>query len=292
VPLATMLIGLERRLSGFQRKAVQVGDHRIAYSEGGKGKPEAVVLVHGFSSSADSWNRMAVQLTRGYHVIAPDLPGWGESTRIDSASYGYPAQVERLHQFLQQLGLKRFHLAGHSMGGCISARYVARYPDEVITLGLLAAHGLTEPEQSELARDVAKGDNWLVVSSIEGFERLMNNLFVKRPFVPRAVLKYLAQVTVSRSAKTQIIFSELQANNPPLLEKLGNIKAPTFIIWGDQDKLIHFSAAEIFRKGIGTAEVVIMKETGHMPLMENVKQCGAAYRKFLQKACGAKEAAA
>jgi abhydrolase domain-containing protein 6 len=292
VPLAKMLIGLERRLSGLQRKSVQVGDHRIAYSEGGKSKPESVVLVHGFSTSADSWNRMAAQLTRRYQVIAPDLPGWGESTRIDSASYGYPAQVERLHQFLQQLGLKRFHLAGHSMGGCISATYAARYPDEVITLGLLAAHGLTEPEQSELARDVATGDNWLVVSSIEGFERLMNNLFVKRPFVPRAVLKYLAQVTASRSAKTQMVFSELQANNPPLLEKLGNIKAPTFIVWGDQDKLIHFSAAEIFRKGIGTAEVLIMKETGHMPLMENVKQCGAAYREFLQKARGAKQAAA
>lgn len=290
--LATMLISLERFLSGVKRKTVQVGDHRIVYSEGGKNPAEPVVLVHGFSASADSWNRITAQLTRRYHVIAPDLPGWAESTRIDAASYAYPAQVERLRAFLQQLGLSRFHLVGHSMGGCISSAYAARYPGEVITLGLIAPHGVTEPEQSDLARAVAQGDNWLVVSSMEAFDRLMANLFVKRPFIPGPVLKYLAQQTVSRSAKTQRIFDEIQTNNPPLLEQLGKIKAPTFIVWGDQDKLIHVSGAEVFRKAIGNSEVLIMKQTGHMPLMENVKQCGAAYLAFLEKARSARKAAA
>lgn len=290
--LATMLIGLERRLSGLRRKAVQVGDHRIVYSAGGERNSETVVLVHGFSSSADAWNRMAAKLTKRYHVIALDLPGWGESTRTESASYAYPVQVERLHAFLQQLGLKRFHLAGHSMGGCIAATYAARYPGEVITLGLLAPHGVTEPEHSDLARDVAKGDNWLVVTTVEGFHRLMQKLFVKRPFIPAAVISYLAQLTVSRSAKTQKIFAEIQANDPPLLEHLGNIQAPAFIAWGDEDRVIHSSGAEVFRKGIGNAEVLIMKQTGHMPLMENVKQCNTAYLAFLAKARKANEAAA
>jgi abhydrolase domain-containing protein 6 len=147
--LAKMLISLDRRLNGLRRRAVQVGDHRIVYSEGGRTNTEAVVLVHGFSASADTWNRMAAQLRKGYHVIAPDLPGWGESTRLDSASYGYAVQIQRLHDFLQQLGVSRFHLVGHSMGGCISAGYAARYPDEVITLALIAPHGVNEPQQSE-----------------------------------------------------------------------------------------------------------------------------------------------
>lgn len=292
MPLATLLIGLERRLSGLRRNAVQVGDHRVVYSEGGKSTAEPLVLVHGFSASADSWNRFAAPLTRRYHVIAPDLPGWGESTRVDSASYGYPAQVERLHQFLQQLGLKRFHLAGHSMGGCIAATYAARYPEEVITLGLLAPHGVAEPQLSELALDVAKGDNWLVVSSTAGFNRLMGKLFVKRPFIPGAVLKYMAQVTVSRCAKTGQIFAEMQVSNPPLIEQLEKITAPTLIVWGDSDTLIHYSAAELFHKGIAKSDVLIMKQTGHMPLMENVKQCGTAYLAFLEKARNAKQAAA
>lgn len=290
--LATMLIGLERSLSGLQRKTLQVGDHRIVYSEGGKPEHEAVVLVHGFNATGDSWNRIAAQLTKSYHVIAPDLPGWGASTRMDSASYGYPVQIERLHQFVAQLGLKRFHLVGHSMGGGISARYAAQYPNEVITLGLIAPHGITEPEQSELARSVAKGDNWLVVSSMDSFDRLMKNLFVKRPFVPRTVLKYMAQQTIKGAQKTQRIFDEIQANSPPLMELLAKIKAPTFIVWGDDDKLIHVSAAELFRRNIANSEVLIMRQTGHMPLLENLKQCGAAYVAFLNKCRAQKGAAA
>ncbi|HWG51602.1 MAG TPA: alpha/beta fold hydrolase [Candidatus Acidoferrales bacterium] len=278
-----MLISFDRRLHGLRRKAVQIGDHRVVYSEGGKDNAEPVVLVHGFSASADTWNRMAAQLTKRYHVVAPDLPGWGESTRLDSASYGYTAQLQRLHDFLQQLGMRRFHLVGHSMGGCLSAGYAARYPDEVITLALIAPHGVTEPQQSELAACVARGDNWLIVSSPEGYERLMNNLFVQRPYIPRAVLEYMAQQTVRRSAKTQRIFDEIQAINPPLLERLGQINVPTLIVWGDDDKLIHVSAAEVFRNAIGNSEVLIMSKTGHMPLLENVKQCGSAYAAFLDK---------
>lgn len=291
--LATMLIGLERRLAGLRRKSVEVGDHRVVYSEGGEKNEDIVVLVHGFSANADSWNRLAAQLTKRYHVIAPDLPGWGESTRTESASYGYTGQVERLHKFLQQLGLKRFHLAGHSMGGGISVRYAAEHPREIITLGLLAPHGVTEPEPSELARCVARGDNWLVVSSMPAFERLMSNLFVKRPFVPRTVLNYLAQHMIHGSGKTQKIFDEINANdNPPLRERLEQINVPTFIVWGDSDKLIHVSAAEVFRTGIRNSEVLIIKQTGHMPLMENVRQCGAAYLGFLRKSRRAKEAVA
>ena len=70
--LATMLIGLERFTSGLKRRVVQVGDHRVVYSEGGRGEP--VVLLHGFGASADSWNRFAKPLTRRYHVIARTSP--------------------------------------------------------------------------------------------------------------------------------------------------------------------------------------------------------------------------
>ncbi len=290
--LPSMLIGLERSLSGLQRKKVQVGDHRVVYSEGGKNNAEVLVLVHGFNASADSWNRMAGKFTKRYHVIAPDLPGWGASTRVDSASYCYVAQVGRLHQFLGQLGVRRFHLMGHSMGGGIAARYAAQYPDEVITLGLMAAHGLVEPEQSELARSVEKGDNWLVVSSRQSFDRLMENLFVKRPFMPGPVQKYLAQVMAAGAAKTQRIFGEIQKSDSPLAELLKQIKAPAFIVWGDQDKLVHVSAAELFHHGISGSEMLIMKQTGHMPLMENMRQCSAAYLAFLESRSKAKHAAA
>lgn len=279
--LATMLIGLERFTSGLKRRAIQVGDHRIVYSEGGNGEP--VVLLHGFGASADSWNRFAKPLTRRYRVIAPDQPGWGASTRIESASYGYPAQVERLHQFLSALGLKRVHLIGHSMGGFIASAYAARYPDEVITLGLIAPHGMVEPVASDLANDAAKGDNWLLATSHQEFDRLLNNIFAKRRYTPKAVLNYLAEHAIRNSVRSAKIFAEMQTNDPPLAERLSHINAPALIIWGDQDRVLHVSCADLFRKGIKNSEVMIIPGSGHMPLVENAHKCSAAWLAFVEK---------
>jgi abhydrolase domain-containing protein 6 len=288
--LATMLIGLERFTSGLKRHVIQVGDHRVVYSEGGRGEP--VVLVHGFGASADSWNHFAKPLTKRYRVIAPDLPGWGASTRLETASYGYPAQVERLHQFLSQLELGRVHLVGHSMGGFLASACAERYPAEVMTLGLIAPHGMIEPEPSDLARSVAQGDNWLVASTFEEFDRLLNNIFVKRPYVPKSVLRYLAQHTIRNSAKSAQIFAEMQTNSPLLVDRLPHIEAPALIIWGDQDRVLHVSCADLFRQGIKNSEVMVIPGSGHMPLVENARKCSTAWLTFVDKSRQARGAAA
>src|SRR5215469_5692149 len=230
--LAKALIGFERLMAGVKRHVVQVGDHRVVYSEGGRGS-EVVLLLHGFGASGDGWNRLAATLTKKYRVIAPDLPGWGASTRIESASYGYPSQLQRLHSLVQELKLDRFHLVGHSMGGFLASAYAAQFPEKVLTLALVCPHGMAEPQPSDLARSVEKGDNWLVVTSREGFERLLNNLFVKRPYIPGAVIKYLGQLAMRNSAKSLQIFDELQHNQPPLIARLPQIQAPALIVWGD-----------------------------------------------------------
>jgi len=303
--LATMLIGLERFSSGLKRRVVQVGDHRVVYSEGGHGEPgvpskpgfglmgwEPVVLLHGFGASADSWNRFAKPLTKRFRVIAPDLPGWGASTRVETASYGYPAQVERLHQFLSLLNLGRVHLIGHSMGGFIASAYAARYPDEVITLGLIAPHGMVEPEPSELARSVTQGDNWLVASSLQEFDRLLNNVFGRRPYAPKAVLRYLANHAIRNSAKSAKIFAEMQTNDPSLAERLPHINAAALIVWGDQDRVLHVSCAVLFRQGIKNSEVMVIPGSGHMPLVENARACSAAWLAFVGKSRQTRGAAA
>lgn len=288
--LATLFIGLERFSAGVRRHTVQVGDHRVAYSEGGKGEP--VVLLHGFGASSDNWNRIAGRLTRRYRVIAPDLPGWGQSTRTDSASYAYPQQIERLHQFLSALGLRRVHLIGHSMGGFIASAYAARYPEEVITLGLIAPHGVAEPQPSELALSVAAGDNWLVATSVPEFERLLNKVFAKRPYLPRSVFRLFAGYAIRGSAKSSRIFAEMQSNDPTLESRLSRINAPTLIIWGDQDRVLHVSCAEVFRTGIKSSELLVLPGTGHMPLIESARECATAWLAFQEKVRHARGAAA
>lgn len=279
--LAMMLIKLERYKAGFRRKTAQVGDHRVVYSEGGKGEP--VLLLHGFAASADNWNRFASRLTKSYRVIAPDLPGWGQSTRVEAESYAYPKQLERLHQFVTQLGLKRFHVVGHSMGGFLASAYAARYPEEVVTLGLLAPHGIREPQPSELALSVAAGDNWLVARSVPEFERLLNKVFARRPYIPKSVFKMAAAHAIRGSAKSATIFTEMQTNDPPLIERLPQIKAPALIIWGEQDRVLHVSCAEVFHQRIKNSELLVLPGIGHMPPVESARECARAWMKFVQE---------
>jgi pimeloyl-ACP methyl ester carboxylesterase len=140
---------------------------------------------------------------------------------------------------------------------------------------------MTEPQPSDLARSVDRGDNWLVVSSHAGFERLLNNLFVKRPYIPGAVVKYLAELAIRNSPKSGQIFDELQHNQPPLIERLPQIQAPALIVWGDQDRVIDVSCAELFAKNIKRSAVLMIPGCGHMPLTEKLKAWNKTYLAFL-----------
>jgi len=162
----------------------------------------------------------------------------------------------------------------------------------VITLSLLAPHGITEPQPSELALAVAAGDNWLVAKNVLEFNRLLNNVFAKRPYLPRSVLKLFAAYAIRGSAKSARIFAEMQSNDPVLEERLPLIQAPTLIIWGDQDRVLHVSGAEVFHKGIKGSELLLQPGIGHMPLIESARECANAWLAFVEKSRQARGAAA
>ena len=79
--LVSLTNGLERRAAGLSSKAITLDSHDIAYVEGGKG--ETVLLIHGFSADKGNWTRFSRYLTPEYHVVALDLPGFGDSTKIE-----------------------------------------------------------------------------------------------------------------------------------------------------------------------------------------------------------------
>ncbi len=90
--LVGLAIDLERKSAGLSKGSIVVGDHTVVYLEGGEG--ETILLVHGFGANKDNWNRLAKYLTPSFHVVAVDLPGFGESTKIQDASYTIAAQAE------------------------------------------------------------------------------------------------------------------------------------------------------------------------------------------------------
>jgi pimeloyl-ACP methyl ester carboxylesterase len=122
---------LEQQIAGLSNERLEVANLSIHYYEGGPSDAETLLMIHGFGANKDNWLRFARHFTERYHVIALDLPGFGDSSQ-PHASYDVGSQVERVAAFTQALGIKKTHLIGNSMGGHISALYAARYPEQVL----------------------------------------------------------------------------------------------------------------------------------------------------------------
>jgi pimeloyl-ACP methyl ester carboxylesterase len=270
---------MRRGQAGMSEKSVRVGAFTMPYLEGGKGEP--VLLLHGFGADKDNWPRFARYLTKMYRVVAPDLPGFGESTKIMSEKYTIQIQVKRVHEFVQKIGMKKFHIAGNSMGGLISGIYAATYPDDVLSLGLFDPGGVADREQSHLSQALQKGFNPLVVEKPRDYQRLLDYVFAKQPFIPGPVKTYLGKIAAGNQHLCKMVFTE--ENPGDQLERIMmKIRAKTLIIWGDEDRIFPVSSAEVLGKGIKNSRVVILKGCGHLPMFEQPGKTARLYLEFIK----------
>jgi pimeloyl-ACP methyl ester carboxylesterase len=164
----------ERSRSGLSYKTVVVDGEIWHYLEGGPAEAEVLLLLHGFGADKDNWTRFSNSLTDNYRVIAPDLPGFGESARHQGQDYSLIPQRDRLNSFTETLGLGRFHITGNSMGGQLAAMYTHEYPDQILSLALFNNAGIVAPDESDLVRALKSGRNPLVVDTVEDFDRLID----------------------------------------------------------------------------------------------------------------------
>jgi len=274
----------ERSAAGLKQHSVYVEGLRIEYLEGGKG--DTLVLLHGFGANKDNWTRFGKYLTSHFRVIAPDLTGFGESSPDPDGNYTIRVQAERIKAFIRALGIKSLHLGGNSMGGNIAGAYASRYPKDLKSLLLIAPGGVASSEPSEMFRRLKDGKpNPLVAESIEDYERLLDFVFVKRPFIPRAIKKYLIKEAIEHQSLNRKIFKQLRSSvdNPPLEAMLKGLPVPTLIIWGVQDRVLHVSGAKILEAIMPNAKTELMDAVGHLPMIEKPEETAALYLSFLEQ---------
>ncbi len=274
-----LAIDAQRSAAGLVKQSVQVDDHRIVYLEGGKG--ETVVLLHGFGGSKDDWTLFARHL-RGFHLVIPDIPGFGESSQVPADSYSFESQIRRIDRFVEVLKLDRFHMAGNSMGGALTATYGARHPEKVLTLALLDPAGAPSPNKSEVARQLEQGHNPLLVHNAEDFDTLMALVFEKVPPIPGPIKRVLVADMSAHAEFNKKIWNDWQPEKFTLASVLPLIQAPVLIIWGDQDKVTDIGGIVFLEKNLKNSTAVMMKDTGHLPMFEKPEETAQAYLSFLK----------
>lgn len=288
----SLALASERHRNGLAHNTVVVDGETWHYLEGGpnstqdngKKAAETIVLIHGFGGDKDNWTRFAGHLTPQYRVIAMDLPGFGESARHPDWSYRLHDQVARLEKFLNAVGAKRFHIAGNSMGGNITGLYTHANATQIISMGLFDNAGVREPVASEMTKLRAQGKNPLVINHIDEYDDLLAFVASKQPWLPRPAKLYFAQRALDNAEFNRFIYDQYKNDRSDSLEpRLADIQQPTLIIWGEEDRVLDKSMVTVMTPLLADVEVVIMPDTGHIPMAERPAETAAHYLAFLAK---------
>jgi pimeloyl-ACP methyl ester carboxylesterase len=279
---AAFLVGLERSRAGLAYDSISINGEPWYFLGGGPEDGETLLLLHGFGGDKDNWIRFAGTLTDDFRVVIPDLPGFGETNRHWDWDYSAGSQAERVYAFVDLLGLERFHLAGHSMGGHIAGLMAHTNPDRIASLALITNSGVASPRQSYVAVRAAEGEMVLIPRTKEEFRRLIEVASYEPPFIPWPVGAVLAEEAIGQADFKAHLLDTLVNETGAMLEPvLPLLPMPVFVLWGRHDRLIDVSTVDVMRDLMPGATYVILEESGHLPILEQPALSADHYQRFL-----------
>ena len=222
-------------------------------------------------------------------MIAPDLPGFGDSGLVDGGDYSVEAQARRLGEFVRNLGLTRFHLGGSSAGGNVAGVYAGLHPETVKSLWLVAPLGVEGAAPSEIDRMMAAGQPPpLIIEDPGEYGNVLDLVFESRPWIPSPMRRHLARQAAARYHHYSWIHGQLRTDGPdgggpatPLQPFLAGSGVPTLIMWGDKDRVLDVSGAALLAGVMPDARVEILEDTGHLPMLEDPETVARIYLEFI-----------
>lgn len=254
----------------LSKQSRHIGDSTWSWYEGGSGP--TLVLVHGFASSKDTWLSMGQRLSARFHVVIPDLPGWGESSRVPGASYNIVQQSDRLGSFVEDLNLRDVTVVGHSMGGAISGVFAAEHPQRVAGLVLISPQGVSFTE-NDFMRLLSSGANPFVYKDRAGVENMARWVYLNPPvFTDKKIEQLVAENTVNSAFIDLTLKEILPASQMFALDsRLAKLSIPVLGIGCETDKIIDRSAFTFLSRGLVNApskEMVMLEGCNHLPMQE------------------------
>ena len=262
-------------LGGLQQKSVSVAGMDLWYAEGGKrGQGETLVLLHGFASDKEGWRFIVPSLVEQFHILAPDLPGFGQNEKKSDVSYDVTTQAKRIRSFLQKVGVERFHLVGHSMGASIAAVIACAMPREVRSLTLVEPFCVRVPYKTALDEMLANGRNPLVIAAPAAYDNLLGFLYVQPPEIPENLKKIRAEQLAEHRTFLLDVWQQVRGGERAhfLDVILPETRVRTLVIQGAESQVVHPATAQAIPSIMPRARGVLIEGCGHMAMIEKPQE--------------------
>ena len=274
---------LEQRYAATNPQTMEVDGLRLHYKESGPKDAPALLLLHGFGSSLQTWDEWSLKLESSYRVIRLDLPGFGLTGASPVHDYSEETDVAILTHFVDKLGLNQFSVIGHSMGGKMAWSLAASQPNRVKALVLMAPDGFPE------AKDI--GIKPYEVPAIMGLMKY----FLPKYFVQKSIEPAFADAKALNGALINRYYDMLRApgvrgaildrSNQTIytdpVPRLKNIKAPTLLLWGEQDQMIPSANAQSYSGILSNSTTIVVPDLGHLLQEEQAEKGLAVVKQFL-----------
>jgi pimeloyl-ACP methyl ester carboxylesterase len=256
-----------------------VAGTRLFYEMTGTGPP--LVLIHGFTLDSRMWDGQMDALAMRHQVIRYDMRGFGHSALPEEESYSAAGDLKAL---LDYVGVDTAAIIGLSLGGGVAVDFALTYPDR--TRALILADGVVGGWEWSSGWNERVGAVWSAgrESGIEAAKErwLALPLFVPAQEQPN-VARLLRVMVSDYSGWHWLRQDSQQYLDPPALQRLGSVTAPTLIILGERDAPDFHAIAAAFQRSIPGAESVTIPGVGHMVNMEAIEQFNDIVLRFLDE---------
>lgn len=260
-------------------KRAEIHGISLAWREAGSGL--AVVFAHGHPFDHTMWEPQVSALSWKYHVITPDLRGYGASQVANADTITLETMAMDIRALLDHLHIDRAVVAGLSMGGQVAMAFADMFPERLA--GLVLAATFAEGETSEgVAARRAMAERFVAEGSVlpggEMLPRLLALASVKRD--PALAVKVFTMIANAPPAGAAAALRG-RAMRQDYIEPLTRVSVPALIAVGSEDKYVSLERAEKMRAAIPGSRLEIFNGAGHMPNLEAPERFNAVLHEFL-----------
>jgi len=255
---------------------------RTNYLEAGSGSG-TVVLIHGSGpgvTASSNWRLVLPALGEDFHVLAPDMVGFGYSDRPDDVEYNVQTWADQTVGFMDAMGIKKAHLVGNSFGGAIALRIATQHPERVDQLVLMGSMGVDFPITEGL--DTV----WGYEGTIDSMRNVLDFFAYSRDLVNEelAQVRYKASVEPGFQEAFSAMFPAprqrwVDAMSTPEAE-ISKLTHRTLVMHGREDKVIPVSNSYKLEGLIDNADLAVFSHCGHWSMIERTADFNRLVRDF------------